>query len=138
MKTVSEQTAIAALGVAGSIVTGLIAWIRGQRKGAAEAREVNARAEVMLSAEARAIAGDLRAELAIERAERRREEDEHEVTRQRLATAERGIAAAEREIAGLKRDVADLKRLLRHHGITPPGDTQPEGVPVSRPAESEG
>lgn len=94
----------AMLGIVGSVVAGLF----GIRKGRAEAGEVAARADVLVSAEARAFAAELRQELARERDDRRKLEAELEAERRRSAELERRLAEAERRIADLEAALARL------------------------------
>ena len=79
--------------------------------------------DILLSAEARAIAGDLRAEVAAERAERRRLEEELDAVKADLSV-ERG------RCADLARRVAELERIVRGAGLTVPGETPPQGTPA--------
>lgn len=82
--------------------------------------------DILLSAEARAIAGDLRAELAAERAERHRVEEELDAVKADLA-AERG------RCADLARRVAELERIVLAAGLHLPGETPPHGTPAAAP-----
>lgn len=110
------QVLVAAVTAVGGIIASVLAWFGGRRKGSAEAAESQARAEVALSTEARALATDLRAELAVERSDRRRLEDEVEKLRGDLA-------AERRRCEDLTRRVAELERLVRGAGLHVPGDT---------------
>lgn len=111
---------IAALATGGVIVKALDLW--------ASRRGRDASTDVLLSAEARAIAGDLRAELAAERAERRRVEEELDAVKADLA-AERG------RCADLARRVAELERIVRQAGLHMPGETPARGTPAVTPPE---
>lgn len=94
----------AVLGIVGSVVAGLF----GLRKGRAEAGEVAARADVLVSTEARAFASELRQELAREREDRRKLEAELEAERRRAAELERRLSEAERRIRDLEAALARL------------------------------
>lgn len=119
----SDQAITAAMGVLAAGVAAVGAWVTGRRKGAADAAEGQARAEVTLSVEARAFASDLRADLATERADRRRLEEEVEKLRGELAEERR-------RCAGLEARVAELERVIRRMGHTVPGETPAEGTPA--------
>lgn len=119
----SDQTVTAISGIIAAAIAALGGGWWGRRKGAADAAEGQARAEVTLSGEARAFAADLRAELATERADRRRLEDEVEKLRHDLA-------AERQRCAGLEARVAELERVIRRLGQHVPGDTPPDGTPA--------
>lgn len=124
------QVLTAAIGAVAATLAALGAWFGGRRKGAADAAEGQARAEVTLSGEARAFAADLRAELATERADRRRLEDEVEKLRADLA-------AERQRCVGLEARVAELERVIRRMGQTPPGETPPSGTPAVKPEKGD-
>lgn len=119
----SDQTITALSGIIAAAIAAIGGGWWGRRKGAADAAEGNARAEVTLSVEARAFAADLRAELATERADRRRLEDEVEKFRAELA-------AERQRCAGLEARVAELERVIRRMGQTVPGETPATGTPA--------
>lgn len=134
----SDQTITAISGIIAAAIAALGGGWWGRRKGAADAAEGQARAEVMLSGEARAIAADLRADLDREQARRERLETALDTERERcakvasdLADARAVMAGQQREIDGLRKDMAALRQLLRQHGITPPGETPPHGTPAA-------
>lgn len=108
------QVAVA-IATGGALVKALDLW--------ASRRARDATTDVALSAEARAIAGDLRAELATERADRRRLEGEVEDLRADLATERQ-------RCAGLEARVAELERVIRRMGQTVPGETPAGGTPA--------
>lgn len=112
----SDQTVTAISGIIAAAIAALGGGWWGRRKGAADAAEGQARAEVTLSGEARAFAADLRAELATERADRRRLEDEVEKLRAELA-------AERQRCAGLEARVVELERAIRRMGQNVPGET---------------
>lgn len=126
----SDQALTAAFGVLAAGVAAVGAWVTGRRKGAADAAEGQARAEVALSTEARAFAADLRAELATERADRRRLEDEVEKLRMDLA-------AERQRCAWLEARVAELERVIRRMGQTVPGETPADGTPAVKPEKGD-
>lgn len=119
----SDQTVTALSGIIAAAIAAIGGGWWGRRKGAADAAEGQARAEVTLSGEARAFAADLRAALALETADRRRLEDEVEKLRNELA-------AERRRCAGLEARVAELERAIRRMGGHAPGDTPPDGTPA--------
>lgn len=127
-----SDTAITALsGIVAAAIAAIGGGWWGRRKGAADAAEGLARADVLVSTEARAFAADLRAELATERADRRRLEDEVEKLRADLA-------AERQRCAGLETRVAELERAIRRMGQNVPGDTPPTGTPAVAPVPEGG
>lgn len=111
---------IAALATGGVIVKALDLW--------ASRRGRDASTDVLLSAEARAIASDLRADLEREQAKREKLESELDTVRADLA-AERG------RCADLARRVAELERIVRQAGLHLPGETPARGTPAVTPPE---
>lgn len=141
-----------------AVATLIATYMTGRGKGRAEAREIEAKSDVMVSAESRAIAGDLRAELAIERTERRRLEQKLEEERrqyderleaarrreaeleQRLAVAEHDLEEArrrearlEQRLAAAEKELAQLAQMVRKLGGNLPGETPPKGSPKAGP-----
>lgn len=47
------------------------------------------------------------------------------------------LAEERRRLSVALRDLAEMKRLLRSHGITPPGDTPPSGTPAAKPEKGD-
>lgn len=109
------------MGASASLLTAVLLWVRERRRDVSDIR-VSSSADNRAWAELfRQHSATVAAELDRERGERRKEEDAHTATRERLA-------AAEREIAVLKRDYAELAREVRRLGGHVPGDTPPGGA----------
>ena len=120
----SDQTITAISGIIAAAVAAIGGGWWGRRKGVADAAEGQARAEVTLSGEARALALDLRTELAMERTERHRLEAVVDKLKDDLA-------AERRRALGLEDRVAELERAMRRAGIALPGDTPSAGTPAA-------
>lgn len=119
----SDQTITAISGVIAAAIAAIGGGWWGRRKGAADAAEGNARADVLVSTEARAIVADLRGALALETTDRRRLEDE--VEKLRVALAEE-----HRLRVWLEHRIAEMERAMRRAGIALPDDTPPHGTPT--------
>lgn len=107
--------AIGAVGTLGGIVAGM-------RQGRANADKTRAEADVLVSAEARALAADTRAMLEAERAERRRLEE-------KIDQLEAAFSGERQRCAD---HIAELERAMRRAGLHVPGDgdTPPGGTPT--------
>lgn len=116
----SDQTITALSGIIAAAIAALGGGWWGRRKGAADAAEGLARADVLVSTEARAFAADLRAELATERAERRRVEEDARVNQARL---EARIDELEAALAAERLKTAQLEARLARLENTPPRGT---------------
>lgn len=134
----SDATLGSLIGGVSALIAAFLAYIGGRSRGRADAAKTGAEASTLASTDNRAWAELFRqhsatvaAELDRERGERRKEEDAHTVTRERLA-------AAEREIAVLKRDYAELAREVRRLGGHVPGETPAHGTATGPHGETIG
>lgn len=127
----SEQTWIAAFGVAGTIAAGVLSWIGGRRKGAAEAT-------TMVSADNREWAGVFLARLNVTEAKLDATEAELEAERQAHAATRDRLSSAERKIEELQREMAALIKEVRRLGGHVPGETPAHGTPLVEPVVEPG